>query len=757
MWKKADLHHHTWEDGAARRTGLNEYKKIIDSLHENKVNLIAITNHDKISFNSIKEYNKYIKEKNYEIKVLPGIELGFTFEKKDEKGKSFQGDLILIFNDENIELIKENYDEIFNNYKKHCSFSGVFKGIVDVLKSKDIPFISMPHFHKSSKNIDHKVFDNDYAETIISFDFLEAKFNRDNDIKSVKKAIEIIEKGYSKERKNFHLEPDAKGATGIEKVTLLGTDAHDLNNFNENIKNIPWLYNVNDFSSLKKISVFGSNRIRFGSEPAIASKIIKSIEYTSDDGKKETINFSPGLNTIIGRRGSGKSFLLNKILELNDDDKFKINFSSNLSQDNIKYLKQNMLSDKIKEMLENLYDDSNNTVEFKDVGIDHNIIKEQINNLKSTFEKIKNDFNLLYLNQLSVVKNENNLRKENKKTLFLKSFEDVLSKNNNLEHINLLNKDIDFLKNLNLNENSQWLKNEIEKIKQKILKISQDKKYNTTKHNLLLNLVKTSINKISDTQPGILSSVINLKPGEIIDGLKCFLSTSNDLAKEIKYILEKYEKYKDFNDENLIIRFNQNYNEKGLESKCIVKITDEKKDFLLNVFKKNFLIDSKIKDKFTLKTILELKPKQKKFKESNSFEIDRYYYIDNIRIDHESLGTQHEFFVKKILDNDDKDIYILDQPDDDLDAITIDLEIIQRIKEWNFKKQIIVVTHDPKIVINCDSQNIILANFNGEKELSSVDYKNVSEEELKNNIHKIIDGTKKYPYNRYKRYGGYSE
>ena len=127
--------------------------------------------------------------------------------------------------------------------------------------------------------------------------------------------------------------------------------------------------------------------------------------------------------------------------------------------------------------------------------------------------------------------------------------------------------------------------------------------------------------------------------------------------------------------------------------------------------------------------------------------------INGKSIEEDSVGTKHEKYIENILKINDKKIILLDQPDDDLDSLTIKESLINKFKTHFFDKQWIVVTHDPKIIINADSKNIVLANHNNASDENDKRiFFNINDEDIKNKYYKIIDAEKSYPKVRYKKY-----
>lgn len=62
---------------------------------------------------------------------------------------------------------------------------------------------------------------------------------------------------------------------------------------------------------------------------------------------------------------------------------------------------------------------------------------------------------------------------------------------------------------------------------------------------------------------------------------------------------------------------------------------------------------------------------------------------------------------------------LIDQPEDNLDNRSITTELVEYLRNKKIDRQIILVTHNPNIVVNADADNIIIANQNGQNELKS--------------------------------------
>ncbi len=122
-----------------------------------------------------------------------------------------------------------------------------------------------------------------------------------------------------------------------------------------------------------------------------------------------------------------------------------------------------------------------------------------------------------------------------------------------------------------------------------------------------------------------------------------------------------------------------------------------------------------------------------------------------------SAGQRQEKFLKEVFKIVDKNIIIMDQPENDIDNKTINSIIITQLKQWGFHKQIIMVTNNPMLAINSDPQSIILANYKGDIKLDpKFTYTSIKVNKIdKKEIYEILDGDKSFLKNRFDIFGGY--
>lgn len=63
---------------------------------------------------------------------------------------------------------------------------------------------------------------------------------------------------------------------------------------------------------------------------------------------------------------------------------------------------------------------------------------------------------------------------------------------------------------------------------------------------------------------------------------------------------------------------------------------------------------------------------------------------------------------------------LIDQPEDNLDNRSVSKELVDFLKDKKRERQIILVTHNPNIVVNADAENIIVANQKGQNDIESM-------------------------------------
>ncbi len=84
------------------------------------------------------------------------------------------------------------------------------------------------------------------------------------------------------------------------------------------------------------------------------------------------------------------------------------------------------------------------------------------------------------------------------------------------------------------------------------------------------------------------------------------------------------------------------------------------------------------------------------------------------KLENMSPGKRSFILLKILIDLDNSEWPILiDQPEDDLDAKSVSKQLVKYLKEKKKNRQIIIVSHNPNLVVGADSEQIIVANQQG--------------------------------------------
>lgn len=126
------------------------------------------------------------------------------------------------------------------------------------------------------------------------------------------------------------------------------------------------------------------------------------------------------------------------------------------------------------------------------------------------------------------------------------------------------------------------------------------------------------------------------------------------------------------------------------------------------------LLNKAVKDELTFKNGYNVQSFLTNMLSTNWFKLKYNVDYENDNLLDMSPGKRSFVVLKLLLDFSDKKCPILiDQPEDNLDNRAIYNELVKYIREKKKDRQIILVTHNPNIVVGADSEEIIVANQNG--------------------------------------------
>lgn len=136
------------------------------------------------------------------------------------------------------------------------------------------------------------------------------------------------------------------------------------------------------------------------------------------------------------------------------------------------------------------------------------------------------------------------------------------------------------------------------------------------------------------------------------------------------------------------------------------------------------------------------------------YSIEKTISLNGIGFEKMSPGMRAEALLKLFLNDRIADqkflLVILDQPEDNLDTDTISRFLIPRLKKLKTKIQIIVVSHSAPIVINGDARNLVLCKVTNKSFSYSVG--SINDKTIKNEISSVLDGGERYLKMRLNKY-----
>lgn len=318
-WKKWDLHAHS--DSSP---GLPE--QIVNKMIEEGISAFSITDHNSVE--SVDEFLEIVKRKQQESKEIyffPGVEL------KTDKGKR-PVHLIGIFPLEDGKGVQINSDYLKQNLlsKIDCSDADIIKAGKDALgggkklddyRKRGLLEITVP-FEKAAKRIkDLRGITIVHAGTKSRGIEKEMRHAKSSDVTELYNSLghtkRILMEEYidicelsnwnesSLKERDFYLKR-------FDKPSIVSSDAHRLSDIG---LKYTWIKADLTFEGLKQIIYEPKERVYIGDDDPrrFAHSWLESFEVEDDSSKQffirqnNPIHFSPGLNVLIGARGSGKS------------------------------------------------------------------------------------------------------------------------------------------------------------------------------------------------------------------------------------------------------------------------------------------------------------------------------------------------------------------------------------------------------------------------------------------------------------------
>lgn len=791
-WRKWDLHFHTpssYDYGDKSVTN----EEIIETLFNNQISVVAITDHHVIDVDRIKKLQELGKAKG--ISVLPGIEF-----LSDAKGK-VPIHFIGIFDENcNIEYVwgqlenTTNIKKIKGAGKEH---NQVYCDLEDTIKIvKELGGITTIHAGEKSnsiENITHSLPHGEAQKTEIAniIDFYELGKVDDKEgyinivFPAIKKHIPMI----------------------------IASDNHNIKKYI--LKETCWIKADKTFEGLRQAIYEPKERVRIQAnkpQEKAGYQSIDNITISHSDFAPIQLHLNQNLNTIIGGRSTGKSILLGAIAKkLNSDKEVKFEndeYAHYVSQivsnikvvwkdgienndRNIEYFPQSYmhrLAKNINNDLDNLieeiitqdeekrneiynYDNfskNNNTeivgkvnklfqtlsdyhklkLTIKELGDEDGINSEKIK-LTAILEDLRRK---IQISQEDLETYKSLIQQHNENLNKITAIEIQILKLNSIKIQSVSNESLEF-EFVNLLEPTKTTVSDIFKE----LKVQFQKNWTTKIGGLVLSLQK-QVDDIKLTNTQIVGNPIyiqgvsvfnnNQQYKEIEEKLKIQnnkLFDIENLKTQEKALTAQYSQIKDaikqdfreyynkivsiqdklsLKSDKLEIKaratfidkmyreiLNSSINQQSQQGQEIVnKPLPSVEDFFSTIFD---FFDLLLENKITLKGGYTVASLSQKILSTNFFKISYDIIYEDV-FKQMSEGKKAFVVLMLLLDFSTKDCPILiDQPEDDLDNRAIYNELVTYIKGKKKERQIIVVTHNPNIVVGADSELVIVSNQHG--------------------------------------------
>jgi energy-coupling factor transporter ATP-binding protein EcfA2 len=128
--------------------------------------------------------------------------------------------------------------------------------------------------------------------------------------------------------------------------------------------------------------------------------------------------------------------------------------------------------------------------------------------------------------------------------------------------------------------------------------------------------------------------------------------------------------------------------------------------------------------------------------------------LNNVPVENLSAGQRGTLLLKIYLASaTDKQIFIIDQPEDNLDNKFISDEMVPMLRKIKQSRQVILSTHNANIVVGCDADQVIVARLD-ENEPADRVYATggIENEKINHYIQSILEGGSEALALRHRRY-----
>ncbi len=793
-------------------------EEFVNILQSKGVEIFSITDHNYYSSEYYDEIDLYIKKNKLKMKLINGTELDVYVSLKDNSEEMIH---VCFYFDDNVD--REELEKIINGLYRDAEGNEKkphFRDILNELENVNSKIIIIPHGDKNRGILDDHLIDQlSLTENPEFYRYAMYKIFNAFDVRKgfYKKSIEFWGTSFYEQTKSYNDIVCDKTEEELNKIKeditnkiknkdskltkeeqilydytlkygsyfayFCFSDWHNAHTYDPKINNfifgsLDYAFESFEMATLDPISrIIKSEDIKIEIPTTLLSKVSFKI-----NGQIKEIKFSPGLNAIVGKRGSGKSLLLSVLKNLYDKNdkegaikKYKsLNISDIAAKDrsniDISLGSLNSISFLSQDTITKIFENPDNAQEqiskyFPNIkGIELKKLKEIIivgEKIKPYDENYKNlTSNILSLKKFSDY--------EYSKMKELSEIDIKLNFKNIIDEIDELIKNIEIL-NLNatniINEKNNFNKLKIKYIKMielynslivntnnKIEEINSRKtnnqitiKQNTIDINNALQVIKENFTILLNLKKfKYLLSKFEIKnpPVEIYQKNKYLFITYYNIPEDIKYeiesmVLKTISRASTIND---IDNYVNNIETKKLNSSYTSIIDELKRILNKDIFKPK-------------KEFYQIQNDTINYKEEikNVNELNEYIKKGNlINLTNASPGTKSVAYLDMLFDLEDK-ILVLDQPEDNIDNDYISNYLVPNIKKTKKIKQLIFVTHNPSVAVYGDAFNYIYV-VNDGKNITYTNYI-IERNEDKEKLINILEGGRPSFSNRNQKFG----
>jgi predicted ATPase len=767
-WKRIDLHIHS---DASRKTKHDDYEGTfsIDTLHqkliENDVEIFSLTDHNLINLSAYKEYYEKYSDPSSPL-LLVGVELDI-----DHDSKTYHS--LLIFN----YCTPTKAEAIHNQLEKHYAVLGhdiyerkiTLDDIIRVFPNDDFFFI--PHAGNTASIKDGYKGELEEAQKMLIL--LQSPLEK---VDEKRRAIynegfdKIIYEAFRNKHDYAYIEFSDNHNVAKYPCKHKGhTGDHDFY----------YIKGSKNFETLRLAFIDPKSRIKSQAEYNTIVPNFNYLEQISiqDCAKIENkeLCFSPHLNVIIGGRSSGKSLMLDIINRKIDTLTSHSNYDSMLADAHIKikasldatFKDSTHFDSSIIQInqgdIVNFFENSNLGDLAKKAGknSEYDAAKIRLSEKKSALQKLVND--LLDTYQSAFEANVNQSVVLHQKTVDMLLSEEYVLKcdvseierslyivsdiDNTNEIISAINTNVTALKKQQLLKFSQ---SELEVIAafekliaDKLVELNAIIKYQGLTSTFLSEVNKCIIASNSELskegQEKAIAQESLIKLTDKVNSAFVELAKLNNAIKSINSISVSFKEQVSLDDDCslcLEVHSDESIASQVIESikspgtfdlyVCLTKLLANQ------ITVKNFA--SNTPDDFRKKVNTTLGSLYSKF----DLPMDYLEYQDGTTSKNNSPGYNSEKYLQVILNNPNSRLVLIDQPEDNLGNQFISEKLVDIIRAHKFKKQFILVTHNPAIVVYGDAECIIMA----ENESNKITYSQIKleTENSQKSICSILDG-----------------